>query len=81
MFSLMFYGFLRIREVTLSPNNLQTHSVVLSRDGVTITFLSFKHHVGKPFTFVVRPTSTPCPVTLFQDYRRVRGHKLGRYMC
>jgi site-specific recombinase XerD len=77
MFALMFYGFLRIGEVTTSPNNLQFHSIALSQEGVSITFHSYKHHSGKPFTLVVRSTSKACPVTYLQNYVNVRGYISG----
>ena len=83
MFTTMFHGFLRIGEVTASPHNLQYHQVMLSTLAAEITFTSYKHHQGQPFTLSI-PASTAhevCPVLLLKQYLILRGTSSGPLFC
>ena len=82
MFALMFFGFLRLGEVTASPHNLCFDNVSL--DGLTcsITFLSFKHCSGLPVTIGVSRLDSPiCPVSLLADFLKIRGSGTGPLFC
>ena len=74
MFSLMFFGFLRIGEVTTSPHNLQFDSVSINDLSCSITFLSYKHSSGLPVTIEVGSVDSPvCPVARLSEFLQIRG--------
>ena len=80
MYSLMFHAFLRIGEVTFSPNNLQLSDVSVSQTGVVITFTKFKHHVGQPIIVKVPPSGSKyCPVNIVIAYIKLRGQNPGPF--
>ena len=83
MFSTMFHAFLRIGEVTTSPHNILTSQVVVLPSTVSITFLSFKHHCGQPFTLSIPASSSTevCPVLLLSRYLTLRGRADGPLFC
>ena len=82
MMCLSFFAFLRPGEVTASHNNLLFENVVLAGNQITITFVSFKHHRGKPVTLIIpKQQYSPCPVTLLADYLECRGQAPGPLFC
>lgn len=74
MFTLMFFALLRIGEVTPSPHNLNFNQVTISPTSVSITFTSFKHSKGLPFTLHL-PSSPHliCPVKLLSQFLTFRS--------
>lgn len=82
MFSLMFHAFLRIGEVTSSPHNIQFHQLQVLPSGAALTFLSFKHSQGKPFTLHIPTSSLPtCPIPILLSYLSLRGNTPGPLFC
>lgn len=81
MFVLMFHGFLRIGEVTDSPHNLNHDSVTVT-GAISITFHTFKHSSGSPFTLSI-PCARGCwcPVRLLSDYCKTRLKTGGPFFC
>ena len=78
MFSLMFFGFLRIGEVTASPHNLSVSQCRIEPSKLRLVFLSYKHNAGRPFTLDVLPTGkAACPYRRMVDYFKLRGHDQG----
>ena len=83
MFTTMFHGFLRIGEVTTSVHNIQRHQVAIIQNSVSITFLSYKHHLGQPFTLSIPSSSSTsvCPVVLLTRYLHLRRGNTGPLFC
>ena len=82
MFILMFHAFMRIGEVTKSPNNIQFSEVVVNLTSVTITFTRFKHHRGHPMVLTIPASdSAYCPVKLTLAYLNLRGSSPGPFFC
>lgn len=82
MYSLMFYGFLRIGEATDSKHNILFQNVSIDRETVTIKFTSFKHSAGKPCSLHIGATkSDSCPAALLSDYIKYRGTAHGYLFC
>ena len=82
MMCLSFYAFLRPGEVTASGNNIMFMNVQLSRTEITLTFVAFKHHKGKPVTILIPAQSSAiCPVQLLAEYICVRGAAPGPLFC
>ena len=78
MFSLMFFGFLRIGEVTASPHNLYVSQCRIKPSKLRLVFLSYKHSAGRPFTLAVLPTDkAACPYRRMVDYIKLRGQGQG----
>ena len=78
MFSLAFYGFLRVGEITgYNKNVLSISQVTITSDVIYIRFTHFKHHSGPPVTIIVNPASNPCPVALLAQYLSQRGLSPG----
>ena len=78
MFSLMFFGFLRIGEVTASPHNLSVSQCRIKPSKLRLVFLSYKHSDGRPFTLDVLPTGkAACPYRRMVDYIKLRGQDQG----
>ena len=83
MFSTMFAALLRVGEVTSSPHIIMLDNVQLSSAGVTISFVSFKHHQGRPITLTFAPTgnSVACPLRCSTVYARLRGSAPGPWFA
>ena len=78
MFSLMFHAFLRVGEVTASPHNLDVNNVIITGSSVSITFISFKHHHGRPVTLNFSATNNMvCPVRCLRAFFQYRGTATG----
>ena len=78
MFSLMFFWFLRIGEVTASPHNLSVSQCRIKPSKLRLVFQSYKHSAGCPFTLDVLPTGkAACPYRRMVDYIKLRGHDQG----
>lgn len=81
MFTLAFYGFLRISEFTLSTKSchtLQLEDIELSVHGLRIQFRSFKHHVGHPISIDIARTQGACPVKALSAYLKARPKVPGQ---
>ena len=84
MFALAFHAFLRVGEMTVpasgvdNPHNL-TFSQIQLNHNIVVTFVSFKHSRGTPFSLTVAPQSDihSCPVALVKSYVLVRGNREG----
>ena len=82
MCSLMFHAFMRIGEVTLSPNMVMFHQVSISQRSLSVTFHKFKHHVGPPIVITVTANQSKyCPVGLAQQYCSRRGQDPGPFFA
>ena len=88
MFLLAFYAFLRIGEITsgqtISNKNLISFKqIFIEKDKITIKFLSYKHHMGKPFLLTIYSAhdSNYCPVKCLHDYVSIRGAQDGPLFC
>ena len=82
MFILMFHAFLRIGEVTSSPNNINFSQVSFSDKSLCITFLKFKHNVSSPMSLVIQSNGTNyCPVATTKQYIQRRGSSQGPFFC
>lgn len=82
MYTLMFFGFMRIGEVTKSVNNIQFSQVSISKSSLSITFEKFKHHVGSPIVITIPASgSVFCPVKVTSDYIIRRGSSPGPFFC
>lgn len=75
MFLLAFYGFLRVGEITscqkvIDKNLIQFNQFSRELDQLTIKFITYKHHMGKPFFLAIHSASNKkyCPVQCLQDY-------------
>ena len=69
MYILMFHGFLRIGEVTNSPNNIQYSQISVSNCSVTVTFVTFKHHTSSPVVLTIPANHGKyCPVKLIKEF-------------
>ena len=78
MMVLSFFALLRPGEVTASNNNLLFQNIVLTQQQISVTFMTYKHHKGKPVTLIVPSRNgTPCPVQILAEYLAVRGSKPG----
>lgn len=73
MFSLMFFGFLRVGEVTDSPNNIAVSHLTLSTASLVIKFVKYKHHQGLPKSLLIKEQPIGCPVKALTEYVRIRG--------
>ena len=91
MYLTMFYGFLRISEVSVNANNAQavlqvtdcTISTKVRDSTVTITLSKFKHNSSKkPFHITITATADRyCPVRSMKDYLHLRGTESGPLFC
>ena len=82
MMSLSFYAFLRPGEVTQSPNNLMFSNIQIHDSQLVLTFVNFKHHVGKPVTLSIPAQQGPtCPVMAIKSYISERGNAPGPLFC
>ena len=83
MFTLMFHGFLRTGEVTGEQHNIMFHQVVCTREAIALTFISFKHFNGRPFTLHIIKSlvAAVCLVLLLLAYVKVRGPNPGPLFC
>ena len=82
MMCLAFFAFLRPGELTSSPNNLVFENIKLSNNQISITFVAFKHHRGKPVTLIVPAQDcAPCPVSYLTAYLSARGDQPGPLFC
>lgn len=85
MFSLAFHAFLRVGEMTSPSNNLtmsntiQVDQLEVEAFCMKLTFRSFKHSRGQPFTLTIQaaPNSPDCPVQIMKDYLAGRGATPG----
>ena len=78
MYILMFHGFMRIGEVTDSPNNIMFSNVHWSTKFISVTFQKFKHHSGFPIIISIpRSGNSFCPVLLTLSYLTRRGPDPG----
>jgi hypothetical protein len=78
MYTIMFHAFLRIGEVTQSPNVLHLKNIEVNTQGVTVTFVKFKHHKGPPVYLHITPAhSTVCPVKHVTNFLKWRGNRPG----
>jgi site-specific recombinase XerC len=78
MFTLMFHAFLRIGEVTQSPNVLQRRDIEVNERGITVTFTKFKHHKGPPvYLHIPRSQSSVCPMKHVTKFIKGRGNRPG----
>lgn len=79
MFLTMFFGFLRLGETTESTHNLNSHQLTCSDSSATITFASYKHSKGRPFSLQIpaSPASPTCPVRALNHYLNIRGTTPG----
>ncbi len=76
---LAFHAFLRPGEITDSVNCLFFHDVSFVDGDLSLTFVSFKHHAGKPVHVFVTPTGDSyCPVSAVRRYITIRGDAPGR---
>lgn len=89
LFSLMYYGLLRVSEVArtdgTSDHNLTFSQLSLSKSNpphLTISFHSFKHSLPNPTPMQVASLSPPiCPVHLYSKYLTHRGKRPGKAFC
>ena len=89
MFSLAFFAFLRIGEITTdsSPKHnitLQLDQLAFSVDSsnvdiaLKLTFRDYKHSYNQPrFTLNIEKQNVFCPVTLIRQYLNLRGYNPG----
>lgn len=88
MFLLAFYGFLRVGEITsgqkvINKNLIQFNQISREQDHLTIKFITYKHHMGKPYFLAIHSASNKnyCPVQCLQDYIKLRGEQNGPLFC
>ena len=78
MFSLMFFGFLRVNEVTFSPHNFSVSHCRIKPSKLRLMFNSYKHSASRPFSLDVLPImKTVCPCRRMVNYIKLRGHEQG----
>ena len=84
MYSLAFFGFLRIGEITASNqtnHRLQLHAIMVNQTDstMTVTFESYKHKQdSNPFRLRLHNTCNTVPVvTLMCQYLKLRGFRPG----
>ena len=78
MYLLMFHAFLRIGEVTNSPNTLLLHNIDISSSKLHVKFTSFKHHSGPPHTITINQSNSPfCPVSSLLNFLKLRSNVPG----
>ena len=79
MCTLAFCAFLRIGEMTASPNNLMFSGFRVNEGSLTLQFTSYKHSKGVASTHTLKsqPSSEYCPVRHMQQYIHLRGVKSG----
>ena len=78
MFNLMFFGFLRVSEVTASSHNFSVSQCRIKPSKLRLVFNSYKHSSGRPFSLDALPTmKTACPYRKMVDYIKLRGHEQG----
>ena len=78
LFSIMFFGFLRVSEVTAGTHNLQLSDLTVKKDKLILCFRSFKHSGQHWFRLHVLPTgSTSCPLKCMHAYLTIRGNQAG----
>ena len=78
MFTLAFYFGLRIGEITKSPHNLNRSQIKVSKNQLSLTFISFKHSHADPFSHTYQAKSSPlCPVAAMNQYVKMRGDTQG----
>ena len=82
MFNVAFFAFLRPGEMTDSVHNIQFHQVQLLENIVHVTFITFKHHHGRPVTLLLYPQKgSICPVISVRAYIKYRGSKPGPFFA
>lgn len=75
VFSLAFYAFVRVSEMTLSPHSLYLSDCQLFHSALLITVRSFKFLSGKvPLIFIPQAHCDICAVTGLEYYLAVRPH-------
>ena len=73
MFSFMFFGFLRVSEVTASHHNVSVSQCRIKPSKLRLVFHSYKHSSGCPFSLDVLPTTkTACSCRRMVDYIKLR---------
>jgi hypothetical protein len=78
MYLCMFHAFLRVGEVTLSPNVVLFQQVQFTPQGFSITFSKFKHHKGPPVVVHVPSSQSPmCPRAALHKFIAARGAAPG----
>ena len=74
MFSLMFFGFLRVDEVMAIPHNLSVPWCRIKPCKLRLAFWSHKYSVDFPFNLDFLPTErTPCPCRRMVNYIKLGG--------
>ena len=82
MYALMFHGFMRIGEVTNSPNNIQFSHVTVTSEAISITFHNFKHHCGPPVVIKIPASNNRyCPVYITLCYLSRRRFSQGPFFA
>jgi site-specific recombinase XerD len=81
MCALAFHAFLRVGEMTDSPNNLPVTGVCLNdqEQEVVVKFANYKHSNGTISRHVIKASTETavCPVRNLQYWMRVRGDRMG----
>jgi len=87
MCSCAFYAFLRVGEMTVTPNNSSFLSInnlakLVNADNcvisLKITFRNFKHSYNQPpVSVIIQRGSSFCPVQIILDYLQCRGNSPG----
>ena len=87
MYSLAFFAFLRIGQITVTTSNnqpLQLHQLSRLYDtnnqvkGIKLTFENLKHNYNqRPFSLEIYRQTRFCPVQLLMDYLVLRGSGPG----
>ena len=78
MFTLMFFAFLRISEVTKGDHNINVNQCHIAKSKLKLIFLSYKHSTGRHFNLDIHPTGgSTCPHRLLRKYMKLRGHDSG----
>ena len=82
MFSLMFFGFLRVSEITASHHNVSVSQCRIKPSKLRLVFNSYKHSCGRPFSLDLLPTTkTACSCRRMVDYIKLRGHEQGPFFA
>ena len=82
LFTLMFYAFLRISEVSQGEHNILFQHLTTTPRKLVLRFTSFKHSNGRQFSLNVLPTQTPtCPYRAMSVYLQTRGQRPGPLFC